>query len=274
LISLVIPGLFLTGDNKLQLASDIPEVSVPTSNHYFDPSVVYTEFLYLTDKVRELLQSCDPELLMETCRNLMASDVHEINLFSDKYVEKLNRYTSAQSLVWELTAYSTWSDHSVLRMLASCCEKAVKLLDKFDSRFDPLQSLVSYNVPSCLLSNMVPSEDSAFTLLAVKIDEGQHVQSTLQSVYNVRSLLMDKCDITQHCFQLLAVKHNPTVIYWSIPKCVTTCIRTKIIENKKRFCVRGILELSVYQMFTSETSSSYCIQSPLFKFANNNVKVV
>jgi len=235
--------------------------------------VVYTEFLYLTDKVRELLQSCNPELLMETCRNLMASDVHEINLFTGEYVEKLNRYTSVQSLVWELTAYSTWSDHSVLRMLASCCEKAVKLLDKFDSRFDPLQSLASYDVPSCLLSDMIPSEDSAFRLLAVKIDE-RHVQPTLQFVYNVQSLLMDKCDITQHCFQLLAVKHDPTIIYWSIPKCVTICIRTKIIENRKKFRVNGILELSVYQTFTSETSSSYCIQSPLFKFANNNVKVV
>jgi len=243
-LCIVIPGLSLTADNRLQLVSDIPEVIVPTSNNYFDPSVVYTEFLYLTDKVKELLQLCDLEVLMETCRNLMASDVHKISLFSDEYVEKLSKYTSIQSLVWELTAYSTWSNHSVLRMLASCCEKAVKLIDKFDSRFDPFQSLASYDVPSCLHSNMLPSEDSEYTLLAVKIDEG-HVQSSLQFVYKAQSLLMDKCNVTQHCFQLFAVKHNPTVIYWVIPKCIASLVSPRKLYSNEDLFEKGIVEISV-----------------------------
>jgi len=242
----VIPGLSLTADNRLQLVSDIPEVSIPTSNHYFDPSVVYTEFLYLTDKVRELLQSCDPEVLMETCRNLMASDVHKISLFSDEYVEKLSRYTSVESVVWELTSYSTWSDHSVLRTLASPCEEAIKLLDEFDTRLDPIQPVASYTVPSCLVPNMAPTKQSTCTLLAVKMDK-THIQPLLQLVYNLKSLLMDKCNITQHCFQLLAVRHNPTVVYWIIPKCVTHLVYLNGLINDDGLHEKGVVEMSVYK---------------------------
>ena len=245
LFLLDIPGLSLTADNRLQIVSDIPEVSVPTSNHYFDPSVVYTEFLYLTDKVRELLQPCDPEVLMETCRNLMASDVHKINLFSDEYVEKLSRYTSVESVMWELTAYSTWSDHSVLRALAGPCGKAIELLDEFDSRLDPMQPVALYDIPSSLFSNMIPSENSAYNVLTARLTSCPG-QPSLQFVYNARSLLMDKCSITQHCFQLLAVRHNPTVIYWIIPKCVSNVISTRVVENK---CLKEnqIIEVLVYQ---------------------------
>ena len=177
----------------------LTEVSFPTTNHYFDPLVVYTEFLYLIDKVRKLLQSCDPEVLMETCRNLMASDVHKINLFSDEYVEKLSRYTSVQSLVWELTSYSTWSDHSVLRMLAGCSEKATKVLDGFESKLDPFLPIKCYGTPLYLFSSAVPTENSVYTMLAVRLANCPE-QPSLQFVYNTRTLLMDKCDITQHCF--------------------------------------------------------------------------
>jgi len=228
--------------------------------------MVYTEFLYLIDKVRELLQSCDPEVLMETCRNLMASNVHKINLFSDEYVEKLSRYTSVQSLVWELTASSTWSDHSVLRMLANSCEEATKLLDDFDSRLDPMQPLITYDVPSYLIPNMVPSEKSAYTLLAVRLDEG-HSQSYLQFVYKAQSLLMDKCDLTQHCFQLLAVKHNPTVIYWTIPKCVSSLISPRESYSSEDLFEKGILELSVYKKPIASEIYAPELQS-LFGFDN------
>jgi len=149
--------------------------------------------------VRELLQSCDPEVLMETCRNLMASDVHKINLFSDEYVEKLSRYTSVESVVWELTSYSTWSDHSVLRALAGPCEEAIKLLDEFDSRLNPFESLASFGVPSCLLYNMIPHKNNTFMLLAVKADK-KYTKMSLQFVYNLRSLIMNSGNIALSCW--------------------------------------------------------------------------
>jgi len=187
----------------------------------------------------------------------MASDVHKINLFSDEYVEKLGRYTNVQSLVWELTAYSTWSDHSVLRVLANSCEEATQLLDDFDSRLDPMQPLISYDVPSSLIPNMVPSEKSAYTLLAVKLDEG-HSQSCLQFVHKAKSVLMDKCDLTQHCFQLLAVRHNPTVIYWVIPKCVASLVSPRESYSSEDLFGKGIVELLVYKQPKSIKTLAVC----------------
>ena len=267
--TVVIPGVVtITAENRLQVISDI-------SGHYFDPSVVYTEFLYLTDKVKVLLQSCDPDVLMEACRNLMASDVHKISLFSDEYVEKLSRYASVESVVWELTSYATWSDHSVLRLLAGSCEEALKLLDEFDSRLDPILPVASYDVNSCLIPTMLPSENSVYTLLAVKTDE-THIQPSLQFVFTTKSLLMEKCDITQHCFQLLAVKHNPTVIYWMIPKCVVPLIRPKEIMTTEGLLCKGIVEISVYKHLSSsfEDKDSMPELQPLFFFSSEHAKKV
>ena len=234
--------------------------------------MVYTEFLYLTDKVRKLLRSCDLEVLMETCRNLMASDVHKINLFSDEYVEKLSRYTSVESVMWELTAYSTWSDHSILRALAGPCEEAIRLLDEFDSRLDPMQPLVSHDIPSCLVTNMFPSENSAYTLLAVKTGE-RLIQPLLQFIFDMKSLLVDKCSITQHCFQLLALKCNPIVIYWIIPKCVTHLIYP---GDNDGLLERGIVEMSIYKHLSPrfEGEESTLEQKPLFWFCNEHTNKV
>ena len=160
-------------------------------------------------------------------------------------MKKLGRYTSAQSLVWELTAYSTWSDHSVLRMLAGSCEEAIKLLDEFDSRVDPFLPINCYAKSLYLYSNMVPAENSAYTLLAVSLANCPD-QPSLQFVYNIRSLLMDKCDITQHCFQLLPVR-NPTVIYWIIPKCVTNTVNTIIAGNYEYLKENELMEVAVYE---------------------------
>ena len=175
----------------------------------------------------------------------MASEVHKISLFSDDYVEKMNRYTSVQSLVLELTSYSTWSDHSILRMLAGPCEKAIRLLDSFDSRLDPFQPIMFYDTPSYLLSNMVPSDESACTLLAVKLANFPDHPS-LQVVHDTQSLLMDKCGITHHCFRLLAAKHNPTIIYWIIPKCVADIFSTVSLESTGYLNEKGIIKVLIY----------------------------
>ena len=194
----------------------------------------------------------------------MASDIHKISLFCDEYMEKLSTYTSVQSLVWELTAYATWSDHSVLRVLASSCEEATKLLDDFDSRLDPMQPLISYDLPSYLIPNMVPSENSAYTLFAVRPAQILK-QPSLHLVYNTRSVLMKKCAITQHCFQLLAMRHNPTVIYWMIPKSIEKLIDVKILEDEK-----GIIEVSVYKQSAINNVTE---NQPLFVIDSIDVKV-
>ena len=58
--------------------------------------------------------------------------------------------------------------------------------------------------------------------------------------------MIEKCDITQHCLQLLAVRSDPTILYWTIPKCVVDLIHTNVALHNEYLYSRGILEVSVY----------------------------
>jgi len=92
---------------------------------------------------------------------------------------------------------------------------------------------------------MIPADTSTHTILAIRCDQELY-KSTLQYVYDMQSLMMEKCDITQHCLQLLAVRSNPTILYWTIPKCVVYLINTNVPLHSEYLYSRGILEVLVY----------------------------
>ena len=211
---------------------------------YNPPSSLHILFLDLLDQVKELLQLCDINVLVEKCQNLMASKTHRINLFSNSYLQKLKNYRSSASLLQQLSFLFTWSDHSILRALVSFSNEVVQLLDEFDSFLDPLYTIVSY--PICMLSlSMIPSENSSYTLLAIRCDK-ELWQCSLQYVFNIRSILVELCDITQHCLQLLAIQSDPTIFYWNIPKCVVELISKGLLQHDEYLCLQGIVEMLVY----------------------------
>ena len=174
----------------------------------------------------------------------MASETDRINFFSDDYVKNLNNCNSTASLLQHLSFLYSWSDHSILRALVSSSDKAVHLLDEFDSFFDPLNTIVSY--PICMFSlSMIPSEDSPYTLLAIRCDK-ELWQCSLQYVFNIRSILVELCDITQHCLQLLAIQSDPTIFYWNIPKCVVELISSNLLEYGEYLHSQGIVEVVIF----------------------------
>ena len=64
---------------KRKLSSDhLPGVK------YFKPSMVTAEFLDVKKRLEDLLQACDAHKLFDECKNLMASQAHNIPLFSDE----------------------------------------------------------------------------------------------------------------------------------------------------------------------------------------------
>ena len=65
----------------------------------------------------------------------------------------------------------------------SCCDNAIKLQDKFESDFDSLQLVASYPIP-CLSTNMIPSDTSTYTILAVRC-KVELYDSSLQHIYDV-----------------------------------------------------------------------------------------
>ena len=183
-------------------------------------SVSQLLFLHLIDQFHKMLQVHKLELVRQ-CESLNASDGRKISLFSAEQLTELNK---CNKLLMKLSPLFSWSNHSVLKALAGCSSEAVKLLDEFDSKLDLLQPITSYPIP-CLSSNMIPTDTSMYTMLAVRCDQELY-QCTLQYVYDVQLVMIEKCDITQHCLQLLAVRSDPTILYWTIPKCVVDLIKT------------------------------------------------
>ena len=215
-------------------------------------------FLYLIDQINELLQNYKLELVQQ-CKGLKASNVHNTDLFSADQIKELSE---SNNILIKLSSLFTWSNHSILKSLAGCSSEAVKLLYEFGSKLDPLQPVTSYPIP-CLYSNMIPTNTSTYTILAVRCGKELY-QCTLQYVYDVQSVMIEKCDITQHCLQLLAVRSDPTILYWTIPKCVVDLINTNVPLHSEYLYSRGILEVLVYPDLLLTTGDDVCYGSLVF----------
>ena len=227
-------------------------------------SITLTLYLHLIDQVGELLQSYDYEIMMEQCRSLMGSDHNDIKLITSDQLKAFSQYNSIMLL--RMLCSFTWSNCSILRALVSYCDKAVKLLDNFESNLDCLQLIASYPIPH-FSPDMIPSETSTYTILAVRYDKELY-QCTLQYVYDVQSVMIEKCDITQHCLQLLAVRSDPTILYWTIPKCVVDLINTNVPLHSEYLYSRGILEAVVYPDLLLTTGDAICYGSLAFMCEN------
>ena len=192
-----------------------------------------------------------------------------IKLFSDTQIAKLKESKTTLVMLWRLNFFFTWSNHSILRMLVSedYCE-ALQLLDVFDSRVDPLLSIASYPIPyfSC---DMIPVDTSAHTILAIRCGQRLY-ECTLQYVYDMQSVMMEKCHFTQHCLQLLAVRNDPAILYWTIPKCVVNLISNGVPSHSEYLYSRGVLEVLIYPELSLSTGDDIKIGSLGF-IAENDV---
>ena len=205
-------------------------------------SIVLVLYFHLIDQLEELLKSYDYEMMIGQCRSFMASDHNDIKLFTVDQLKKFSQYNSA--ILLRILCPFTWSNCSVLRSLISHCSKAEKLLHRFESNLDPLQPIACYPIP-CLSSDMIPSDTSTYTILAVRCGQELY-KCTLQYINDLQSMMIEKCDITQHCLQLLAVRSDPTILYWTIPKCVVYLIKTTVPLHNEYLYSRGMLEVLVY----------------------------
>lgn len=219
---------------------------------YFKPSTVADEFSCIVDKITHLLLSYDPRLLVEQCESIMGSDVHNIKLFSTDQLNQLKEYTNTQLLLQELSHLWSWSNHSVLRELVGSYDEAVKLLDEFDCHLDPLEPITSYPA-----SEIVPINSTTHTILKLKCDRNDIHELSLQNVIVMGSLVVNTCDLTQHCLQLLKAAQGSIVLYWSIPKCVSHLVSNKVLQHCRFFYENKVVEVVIQphiQICTSEMS--------------------
>jgi len=266
-------GHFLVFNSQSDVQDETVKLQI-TSHESHDeilqikPSLVHIAFLLLIDQVSKLLQSCDVKKFIEQCENLMACEQESIKLFSNDQIEILSQYNSTLSLLRSLSCFFTWNNHSILRMLLNeLSSEALQLMDEFDSRVDPLQSVLSYPIP-CFSSDMIPVDTSTHTILAIRCDQELY-KSTLQYVYDMQSLMMEKCDITQHCLQLLAVRNNPAILYWTIPTCVIKLISNYVPQHSEYLYSKGVLEVLVYPELWLTTGDDVVMGSLAFKPENS-----
>ena len=226
----------------------------------FEPSFVASNFFDMTIQLTGMLQSIDSKIICDTCNLLRVSDKANIPLFFTRQMEAFKGNTSTTTLVQKVASFTNWMDHSILTAVVKACSvpEAIALLKKFDARIDTSQPVTKYPIPSPS-HHMVPYDTSTHTVLAVQLNLQLH-HSTLQNVLDTRLLVQEKCEVTPHSLQLLAVaKTSHTIIYWTIPKHVASLITSNALQNQHYFHQNGVQQVAVYPGTVFATGSSLTV---------------
>jgi len=72
---------------------------------HIKPATVEMLFQYTMRHVTELLSYCDPNLLIKWCQNLMASNSHQIKLFTTNFTDKLKQLKTSPDILKLLSHY-------------------------------------------------------------------------------------------------------------------------------------------------------------------------
>ena len=210
---------------------------------YLKPSTVEQVFWYTVKHIIELLSCCDPKLLIKWCKSLMASDTHEIKLFTPTFLDKIKQLETSAAILKVLSHYWTWSNYSTLSTLAQFSNLALDMLEEFGRRLNTMLPITEYPVASLAVS-MFPYATSSYTVLALECDH--KLNHSLQLVYDMQSVITENCHITQHALLLLAVDNNPTRLYWMIPKSVVTIVNTGVIQCSQLLFSKGVMKIFIY----------------------------
>ena len=184
-----------------------------------EPSHIQLRFFDLLDKIILLLSAADNISFnfANKCRSLMASDTHNIPLFTESFVNKLVNCKSVFLLKALLLPFLSWFDHSILKELASESDSVTDLLTQFDSLVDTDKPISEYPIPA--LSQMMIPLDDRFTIVATKSFCNLE-NSNLKDIMNIKAALIGQWEITDHAIQLIAICNKLNYLYWTVPKCV------------------------------------------------------
>ena len=226
------------------------------------PSEVDKEFQYVSGHILELLSHCHPKLLINWCENLLAIEManehelfvlwfsnpmaneHGIKLLSPYTMYKLRKLRTSSAILKMMSMFWSWSNHSILTSLVEFSEIAAALLEEFDSRLYLNSSIIKYPILSSLAPAMIPYNNNSFTVLTLKCNRKSQV--TLQLVFDMQSMMIEKCEITQHALQLLAVQSSPLVLQWMISKYIVTAINVNVRKHQEYFATKGITEILIH----------------------------
>ena len=208
---------------------------------HLKPSTVERVFQYTVRHVTELLSCCDPKLLIKWCENLMASDTHQIKLFTANFIDKIRQLKTSSAILKILSHFWTWSNYSILKVLAQLSRLALDLLEEFGTRLNTMLPITEYPIGSLAVS-MFPYDSSSYTVLTLECDH--KLNHSLQRVYDMQSLITENCDVTQHALLLLAV--DQTRLHWMIPKSVVTIVNTRVMQCSQLLSSKEVVRIFIY----------------------------
>ena len=216
-----------------------------STNSYFKPSLVHAKFLDSKMHLENMLKASDSQKIYQHCKSMMASNEHNIALFSKEFLDSLKECSLASQIVQRLSGFITWSDHSLLSVVVNASDnaEATEILQLFDAQVDLSLPITEYPVPQPIPS-MAPYNTSTHTVMAVKLNT-RLSKFSLQQVLELRCSIQKNFQITEHCLLLMAAKSSLNILYWMIPKCISHLISSKIMQDINLHESR-IEEISVY----------------------------
>ena len=236
---------------------------------HLKPSTIEQVFQYIVKHVIELLSCCDLKLLIKWCENLMASDTHGIKLFTPNFMDKIKQLNSSAAILKTVSRCWTWSNYSVLSVLAQFSEIALDMLGEFGVRLNAALPITEYPVTSLAVS-MFPYATSSYTVLVLECDH--KLDHSLQLVYDMQSVITENCHITQHALLLLAADSNPTRLYWMIPNSVVTNVNTRVMQCSSLLFSKGVMKIFIYPTTMHVLDATKTVWP--YMFLNENVSLL
>ena len=201
---------------------------------------INTAFFELVDKLAAQLHTVDVGFLADKCRTLMASDVHNIKLFTNSFIMKLFMCSHPSLLKIYLLPFVIWLDKSVLTELATAYEKGnvLELLYRFAHTIDHTESITSYPIPT-FSQLIIPLDNSEYTIVATEILQNC-TEFILRDVINLKEFLTDHWELTAHALHLVAIDYHYNCMYWMISKQVKTLVEDKLSQGQHELQHKGI----------------------------------
>ena len=201
-------------------------------------------FLEVIDNLAARLHTVDVEFLVDKCCTLMASDIHNIKLFTDNFIKKLFKCSYSFSLLKiYLLPFITWLDNTILIKLATAYEKGVDLglLCKFIHIIDGTEPVTSYPIPT-FSQLLIPLDDSEYTIVVVKTF-GSCNELTLNDVVDVKEFLTSYWELTVHALHLAAIDYHNNYMYWMIPKQVQHLVENRLNRRELELWNKEIFQI-------------------------------
>ena len=187
----------------------------------------------MIDKLALHVHTADMRFLVDRCHTLMASNTHNIKLFTDSFIKKIYECPCPSLLKIYLLPFITWLDNTILIELVTACEK-IDILERLyelnDCIINDNQPITSYSIPK--FSQLIfPLDDSEYTIIAIKMFRDCS-ELVLQNVKDIKEFLTSQWEITAHAIQLAAIDYRYNFIYWMIPKQAQSLVESKLNEGQ------------------------------------------